>query len=387
MDENGEEEVNKKEEVEAGDRKEENNATLAANQSRREIVRLQQERGRLQATVTQLTFENGKLKDELEDAKGDVAEAEEERMKAITEIARLRESLEEAKPMIARMEDTTSGESSRLQELEQLVNQHETTLMKAKERHERVEEQERRLEEEKHNLAKTSYVARRLRRQLTTMAESSNEKQSALQNRLHAALRMVSELRLDCDEFTASMRAEWESEKQRKQQQYDQLKEKYDRLRSLQYEDKLRVLSESQDIVQAMQNQFEQFRQIAETLLRSETSFLETRLNTQMRQYEEELRHIVLRKDIEYDEMVLQKDSKMMALIDGSDMQELLVRHELELANIKQSHELALQNVARDLNIKHRQDIAVLQQLLETKKLNEQTLRDQLHAAEKNMSQ
>ena len=101
---------------------------------------------------------------------------------------------------------------------------------------------------------------------------------------------MVSELRLNCDEFTASMRAEWESEKQRKQQQYDQLKEKYDRLRSLQYEDKLRVLSESQDIVQAMQNQFEQFRQVAETLLRSETSFLETRLNTQMRQYEKELR-------------------------------------------------------------------------------------------------
>ena len=76
----------------------------------------------------------------------------------------------------------------------------------------------------------------------------------------------------------------------------------------------------------------------------------------------------------------------MMALIDGSDMQELLVRHELELANIKQSHELALQNVARDLNIKHRQDVAALQQLLETKKLNEQTLRDQLHAAEKSMS-
>ena len=160
MDENGEEEVNKKEEVEAGDRKEEKNATLAANQSRRNCTATAG-RGRLQATVTQLTFENGKLKDELEDAKGDVAEAEEERMKAITEMARLRESLEEAKQMIARMEDTTSGESSRLRELEQLVDQHETTLMKAKERHERVEEQERRLEEEKHNLAKTSYVARR----------------------------------------------------------------------------------------------------------------------------------------------------------------------------------------------------------------------------------
>lgn len=93
----------------------------------------------------------------------------------------------------------------------------------------------------------------------------------------------------------------------------------------MQFEDKRQLLREHQEVVHALQTQFEEYRSTAEFLFSTEAAKLEDKLNTQMVKYEAEIKYIIRAKDQHYDSMVTAKDAKILSLIEGTDLQGFLL--------------------------------------------------------------
>ena len=167
------------------------------------------------------------------------------------------------------------------------------------------------------------------------MAEDANKKQNELQNLLQGDHALLEELKLEYEEHSEMMRLEWEMDKKYQGDQYKKLKGEFENFKLMQFEDKQQMLREQEEVVKALQTQFDEYRATAEYLFATEAAKLEDKLNTQMLKYEQEMRYIVRVKDQHYDEMMTAKDAKIMNLIEGTDFQALLIKHEMEMEQLR----------------------------------------------------
>ena len=112
----------------------------------------------------------------------------------------------------------------------------------------------------KEELVALKRAAKKLGRQVTLLSGATSKRQNALENELHALRKKCQTQRLELDEFTAQLRTEFAIDKAQSEARVARLRRRYGRLRTLQFEDKQQMLRESQEVVRAMQSQFDEFR-------------------------------------------------------------------------------------------------------------------------------
>ena len=104
----------------------------------------------------------------------------------------------------------------------------------------------------------------------------------------------------------------WKAERELKDQEYERLQKAHTRLLTLQFEEKQHMMREHQEIIKALQTQFQEYRKTAEVLFKAEASKLEGQLHLQMEEYEEELKYVIAMKDQAFDDMIACKDADAM---------------------------------------------------------------------------
>ena len=153
---------------------------------------------------------------------------------------------------------------------------------------------------------------------------------------------------------------EWKAEREMKDQEYERLQKAHTRLLTLQFEEKQHMMREHQEIIKALQRQFQEYRKTAEVLFKAEASKLEGQLHLQMEEYEEELQYVITMKDKAFDEMIACKDAKILTLIEGTDFQQLLIRHELEKEQMRRSAVEDINTARREWSMYQQQHETVL---------------------------
>ena len=153
---------------------------------------------------------------------------------------------------------------------------------------------------------------------------------------------------------------EWKAERELKDQEYERLQKAHTRLLTLQFEEKQHMMREHQEIIKALQTQFQEYRKTAEVLFKAEASKLEGQLHLQMEEYEEELKYVIAMKDQAFDDMIACKDAKILTLIEGTDFQQLLIRHELEKEQMRRSAVENLNTARREWSMFQQQHETVL---------------------------
>ena len=107
------------------------------------------------------------------------------------------------------------------------------------------------------------------------MAEDANKKQNELQNLLQGDHALLEELKLEYEEHSEMMRLEWEMDKKYQGDQYKKLKGEFENFKLMQFEDKQQMLREQEEVVKALQTQFDEYRATAEYLFATEAAKLE----------------------------------------------------------------------------------------------------------------
>ena len=95
------------------------------------------------------------------------------------------------------------------------------------------------------------------------MAEDANKKQNELQNLLQGDHALLEELKLEYEEHSEMMRLEWEMDKKYQGDQYKKLKGEFENFKLMQFEDKQQMLREQEEVVKALQTQFDEYRATA----------------------------------------------------------------------------------------------------------------------------
>lgn len=185
-----------------------------------------------------------------------------------------------------------------------------------------------------------------LRRQLELVSTHANEKITSMQNELQGYREFHHNQVSEFKEFVEQDRLDRKEFEERYTLQYRQLKEEYDKFREAQFDEKRQMLRDQQDILQAMQAQFDEYRTTAEFLFNAEVAKLEEKLNMQAIKYDHEIKYVIRAKDLSFDEMVTMKDAKIMNLIEGTDLRTMLVQHQTEIMGLHRTHQKEMEKAA-----------------------------------------
>jgi hypothetical protein len=176
------------------------------------------------------------------------------------------------------------------------------------------------------------------KQRMLDFANESNSLQNAQQNQLQGVQGLIEGIRDEYEEFITITKIENESFQQRQKQEYNQLKNEFEQHKLDSFEDKKRTMMEYQNILSAMQAQFDEYRTTTEFLFNVEMVKLEEELSSQASRYEQEIMYVIQAKDKFYMDMMVTKDAKIMGLIEGSDLQSIMQKHELDMENLRKEH-------------------------------------------------
>jgi hypothetical protein len=329
--------------------------------AKKEIIRLQQNNHELHAQISQLDMESGQRKDELEDAKLSVEDLKSQLRELNIELDESRLSLTKAKQMAAMFEATSNEAEGKLSKAVKELADQASELVRMTEMYMAVEKEAKQIKQHKAMMRDKDRTINRLQRQLRLVSESGNRRLNSTQNSLQSNQQLLSELRDEYEEFYAITEQEWKQERELKDQEYERLEKAHTRLLSIQFEDKQHMMREHQEIIKALQTQFQEYRRTAEVLFKTEASKLEGRLHLQMEEYEEELNYVITMKDKVFDEMIACKDAKILTLIEGTDFQQLLIRHELEKEQMRRKAVEDINTARREWSIYQQKHDAIMQ--------------------------
>ena len=336
----------------------------------------------LEATISNQEMEISKLQDQLADSKLENDELKQSVLESHQSLAAAQSSLDSAKQIASRYEQEAEHSNSQVDGLQSDISLLQEDLRLKIEDITMLETDASSRGARKEELQAIKRVSKKLAQQLTLATDSSSRRQNDLQNQLHASQKICQTQRLELDEFTAQLRTEWAVDKAENEARVARLRRRYARLRTLQFEDKQQLLRESQEVVRAMQSQFEEFRRLAEHLFSIEAKQLEHKLHTQVSSYEEELRYVVLSKDRDYDQMVKAKDAKIMSLIEGTDFNAILIKHAMELQQSRQRHVEAVATLRREWKVISRKDKAAMEAIISDRDADIEALKHRIETAE-----
>ncbi len=329
--------------------------------AKKEIIRLQQNNHELHAQITKMDMESGQRKDELEDAQLSVEDLKAQIRELNIELDESRVSLSKAKQMAALFEATSTEAEGKLSKVVKELADQGSELKRMTDMYMAVEKEAKLIKHHKAMMRDKDRTLNRLKRQLRLVSESGNRRLNSTQNSLQSNQQLLSELREEYEEFYAVTEQEWKAEREQKDQEYERLEKAHSRLLSIQFEDKQHMMREHQEIIKALQTQFQEYRRTAEVLFKAEAAKLEGRLHLQMEEYEEELNYVMTMKDKAFDEMIACKDAKILTLIEGTDFQQLLIRHELEKEQMRRSAVEDINTARREWSIYQQKHDTIMQ--------------------------
>ena len=172
---------------------------------------------------------------------------------------------------------------------------------------------------------------------------------------------MIEEIKKEYEEFLEVTKLENESFKTAQQNEYDRLREEFDQYKHLQFDERKKLLVESQNLLYSMQTQFDEYRTTSEFMFNVEVSQLQEELTSQAQRYEQEIMHIIQSKDKFYEDMTVAKDAKIMSLVEGSDLQSVLQKHEQDIENLRKDHVKELERLKSEQESEQKNLITVLQ--------------------------
>ena len=336
----------------------------------------------LEAEVTALRAALGEEKDNVADMTAEIEELKGALLESNQAEAAAHAAADQAKQLVARHERENAERSAHVDTLEQQLRSAQDDLRLQIEAVGKLERDAEAQGARKEELVALKRAAKKLGRQVTLLSGASSQRQNALENELHALRKKCQTQRLELDEFTAQLRTEFAIDKAQGEARIVQLRRRYVRLRTLQFEDKQQMLRESQEVVRAMQSQFDEFRRLAEQLFRVEARQLEDKLHTQVRAYEEELRYVTLSKDRDFDDMVKAKDAKIMSLIEGTDFNAILVKHAMEMQQLRQHHRESVQMLRREWGVSQRRVAEGFENQIANRDAEIEALRHRIETAE-----
>lgn len=175
--------------------------------------------------------------------------------------------------------------------------------------------------------------------------------QQQAQGQLQEVRTFLEELKLEYQQFGDSTRVEKENMLKQHQRHEQMMKADFEKKEARYQRAMESNYANHMEIVKTLQDQFQQYREVAENLFLQEASKLETTLADHTRKHEGELQYIIKLNERRFGAMVTAKDAKIMNLIEGTDFQKLLVRQEMEV---------------NQLNMRHAQDLRLVKEKAET---------------------
>jgi hypothetical protein len=155
-------------------------------------------------------------------------------------------------------------------------------------------------------------------------------------------------IRREYEEFFEALSNEHSAHRRSQQEETEKLKLEYEAYKQAQFEEKRLIVSDYQNLLYSMQNQFEEYRAVTEFLFNGEIAKVEDELATLSLRYEQEILYIIQAKDKFYTDLMVAKDAKIMHLIEGSDLQVILRKHESEIEQIRKDHSKEIERVKSD---------------------------------------
>ena len=250
--------------AESGDQQMETVSKSEELASQREADR--EERSALESRVMELEASLGSAEDEIADLQSELEELKAALHESHQSLEAAHSAADQAKQLAARHQAENEEKVTTLGSLEEQLK---STQNELKMKIDKVSELEHDIAAHgarKEELATLKRIAKKLGRQVTLLSGASSKRQTALENELFALRKKCQTQGLELDEFAAQLRTEWAVDKAQNEARMTRLRRRYERLRTLQYEDKQQMLRESQEVVRAMQSQFDEFRRLAEHL-------------------------------------------------------------------------------------------------------------------------
>ena len=229
-----------------------------ARHSEHEAARLRA--SELEAEVATLRAALGAEKDTAADLAAELEELQASLHESHRALSAAHAAAEQAKHLAARHEAENAERGSAVGTLELQLKQAQDELRVQVEAVSTLEDEAAARGARKEELVALKRAAKKLGRQVTLLSGASSKRQNALENELHAVRKKCQTQRLELDEFTAQLRTEFAVDKAQSEARVTRLRRRYGRLRTLQFEDKQQMLRESQEVVRAMQSQFDEFR-------------------------------------------------------------------------------------------------------------------------------
>ncbi|KAI8930279.1 hypothetical protein BC831DRAFT_2059 [Entophlyctis helioformis] len=200
-----------------------------------------------------------------------------------------------------------------------------------------------------------------MKQQMMEIALEANRVHNAQQNQLQGVEGLIEGIRREYDEFIQITKLENESFRALQQAEYESLKSDFEEHKNRSFEEKKRLTMEYQNILSAMQSQFDEYRSTAELLFNVEMVKLEDEIASQASRYEQEIMYVIQAKDKFYSDMMVAKDAKIMGLIEGSDLQSIMQKHELDMENMRKEHAKELERVKSEHDSESKNVILLLQ--------------------------
>ncbi|CAK9020529.1 Uncharacterized protein SCF082_LOCUS14948, partial [Durusdinium trenchii] len=341
-----------------------------------EIAEAQQ--SRLEAAVQRIEYDKEVLDGEVTTLKLQLGSAQEEAATLQSRVQFLEKSLESVKDVALQFEEENKTLIETLRDAEARELELRDSLTAKDEILGSLQSEAQLLGKQKTDMKAARREGNRNRRQLLLLAEKSNRLQADMNTSVINHKRLLEELKSEYEEHAETVRAEWNLDRKARIEDNDKLKQRFENLKLIQFEDKQQLLREQREVVKALQTQFEEYRQTAEMLFESEATKLENKLHMQTEKYEEEIRYIIKAKDQHFDMMMMAKDAKIMNLIEGSDLQRVLVQHEQDLEQLHRNHAEDLEKMRLATEAEQRDTIAELHSQIDSHLLEEDKLRESI---------
>nr|KAJ3418786.1 hypothetical protein HK105_007846 [Polyrhizophydium stewartii] len=322
-------------------------------------IKIDQEIKPIQRPQTAAPAASGKIKD-LEEAMFSI-----ERQQA--EIKQLREELNRSHTAFddetEKVFNLTRENTEMATELRQLREFRDSTLAKEAELAKKpvVESTPEEIEMYQQQIKDLEAARLVMKQQMMEIALEANRVHNAQQNQLQGVEGLIEGIRREYDEFIQITKLENESFRALQQAEYESLKTEYEEHKNQSFEEKKRLTMEYQNILSAMQTQFDEYRATAELLFNVEMVKLEDEIASQASRYEQEIMYVIQAKDKFYSDMMVAKDAKIMGLIEGSDLQSIMQKHEMDMENARKEHAKELERVKSEHDSESKNVILLLQ--------------------------
>lgn len=336
----------------------------------RDIKRFEKEKQHMAARIVELETQVDALRLQVDEMGGKSAillqEQEETKQAIIDADNRARVN----KEIGAKFEKMCKEKDAHIEDLSKEIKRLQEIAQTNGERIDSLESQLEQVGSGRQDLIDQNTLILKLKKQLNQATVSASREQNDVQNTLQSTSMMLQEMRLEYERFTETSRAEFREQVGAKDGELESLRNRFERANHVHYENARQLLLEQNEMVNALRNQFDEYRKVAEHMFLTEAKKMESKLNAQSQKHEQEMRYVVRAKDLHFRRMVTAKDAKIMNLIEGTDLQAFLVKHEIELEHLRRQHERDLEIVKEEVEEAQTKQFQALQNKLAVQELD-----------------